>query len=95
MAYHACADNDTFVELRGDEKTQYATVAQFVPDTLFHKKVESHESLYKKICSKILSENVFAVVKITGMFKNIHIRVIPKQEPPNQRIIEYARKKPQ
>ncbi|MDQ7193026.1 acetolactate decarboxylase [Staphylococcus felis] len=94
-AYHASADNDTVVELRGGEKTPYATVAQFVPDTLFHTKVESHESLYKKICSKMLSENVFAVVKITGMFKHMHIRVMPKQEPPYQRLIESARKQPQ
>ena len=59
-----------FVELKGDELTPYATVTKFVADTSYETKDKSSGSSFAEIKEKMLSENLFSAVKISGLFKN-------------------------
>ena len=38
---------------------------------------------------------LFSAVKITGKFKKMHVRMMPKQEPPYTRLIDSARRQPE
>lgn len=67
-AYHA-NEHKEFVELKGDELTPYATVTKFVADTSYETKDKSSEAVFAEIKEKMLSENLFSAVKISGLFK--------------------------
>ena len=43
----------------------------------------------------MLSENLFSAVKISGVFKKMHVRMMPGQEPPYTRLIDSARRQPE
>lgn len=43
----------------------------------------------------MLSENLFSAVKISGLFKMMHVRMMPGQEPPYTRLIDSARRQPE
>ena len=58
------------MELKGDELTPYATVTKFVADTSYETKDKSSEAVFAEIKEKMLSENLFSAVKISGLFKN-------------------------
>ena len=74
-AYHA-NEHKEFVELKGDELTPYATVTKFVADTSYETKDKSSEAVFAEIKEKMLSENLFSAVKISGLFKKMHVRLI-------------------
>lgn len=93
-AYHA-NEHKEFVELKGDELTPYATVTKFVADTSYETKDKSSEAVFAEIKEKMLSENLFSAVKISGLFKKMHIRMMPAQEPPYTRLIDSARRQPE
>lgn len=94
-AYHADADTEAVTLLQGDEQTPYATVSRFEPETTFDIDNADQAQVYHAIRKKMLSDNVFVVVKITGVFHHMHFRVMPKQEPPYTRLVESARKQPE
>ncbi|CDR51336.1 acetolactate decarboxylase [Staphylococcus schweitzeri] len=93
-AYHA-NEHKEFVELKGDELTPYATVTKFVADTSYETKNKSSEAVFEEIKEKMLSENLFSAVKISGLFKKMHVRMMPAQEPPYTRLIDSARRQPE
>ncbi|SCT47028.1 acetolactate decarboxylase [Staphylococcus aureus] len=93
-AYHA-NEHKEFVELKGDELTPYATVTKFVADTSYETKDKSSEAVFAEIKEKMLSENLFSAVKISGLFKKMHVRLMPAQEPPYTRLIDSARRQPE
>ena len=93
-AYHA-NEHKEFVELKGDELTPYATVTKFVADTSYETKDKSSEAVFAEIKEKMLSENLFSAVKISGVFKKMHVRMMPAQEPPYTRLIDSARRQPE
>ncbi|HFN9470145.1 TPA: acetolactate decarboxylase [Staphylococcus aureus] len=93
-AYHA-NEHKGFVELKGDELTPYATVTKFVADTSYETKDKSSEAVFAEIKEKMLSENLFSAVKISGLFKKMHVRMMPAQEPPYTRLIDSARRQPE
>ncbi|CDR25740.1 acetolactate decarboxylase [Staphylococcus schweitzeri] len=93
-AYHA-NEHKEFVELKGDELTPYATVTKFVADTSYETKNKSSEAVFEEIEEKMLSENLFSAVKISGLFKKMHVRMMPAQEPPYTRLIDSARRQPE
>ncbi|MDT4062405.1 acetolactate decarboxylase, partial [Staphylococcus aureus] len=93
-AYHA-NEHKEFVELKGDELTPYATVTKFVADTSYETKDKSSEAVFAEIKEKMLSENLFSAVKISGLFKKMHVRMMPAQEPPYTRLIDSARRQPE
>ncbi|CDR27497.1 acetolactate decarboxylase [Staphylococcus schweitzeri] len=93
-AYHA-NEHKEFVELKGNELTPYATVTKFVADTSYETKNKSSEAVFEEIKEKMLSENLFSAVKISGVFKKMHVRMMPAQEPPYTRLIDSARRQPE
>ncbi|HHA6968413.1 TPA: acetolactate decarboxylase [Staphylococcus aureus] len=93
-AYHA-NEHKEFVELKGDELTPYATVTKFVADTSYETKDKSSEAVFAEIKEMMLSENLFSAVKISGLFKKMHVRMMPAQEPPYTRLIDSARRQPE
>ena len=83
------------MELKGDELTPYATVTKFVADTSYETKDKSSEAVFAEIKEMMLSENLFSAVKISGLFKKMHVRMMPAQEPPYTRLIDSARRQPE
>ncbi|MDK8168983.1 acetolactate decarboxylase, partial [Staphylococcus warneri] len=93
-AYHA-NEHKEFVELKGDELTPYATVTKFKADTTYQTKDKSSEDVFDEVKENMLSENLFSAVKISGVFKKMHVRMMPGQEPPYTRLIDSARRQPE
>ena len=54
-----------------------------------------NDQVFDEILNNMKSKNLFSAIKITGTFKNMHVRWMPKQEPPYQRLIESARRQPE
>ncbi|WP_349771826.1 acetolactate decarboxylase [Staphylococcus canis] len=94
-AFHSNAKDGKVVPLTGSEKSPYATVTKYDPETFFKTEGATIDELYDTIRSKMLSENLFSVVKVKGAFKHMKMRILPKQEPPYTRLIESARKQPE
>ncbi len=49
----------------------------------------------KDILVREAGENLFLAVKITGLFKNMHIRIMPKQEKPYRRLAKISESQPE
>ncbi|QLK86856.1 acetolactate decarboxylase [Staphylococcus sp. 17KM0847] len=94
-AYHATTTDHNVRHLTGDELVPYASISKFVSDTTFDVQHLNQETLYKEIRNQMLSENLFAVIKIKGVFDMMHIRVMPKQTPPYTRLIKSAQAQPE
>ena len=75
-----------------DVLTPYATATKFTADTTYQTKDKSSEDVFEEIKKNMLSENLFSAVKISGKFKNMHVRMMPGQEPPYTRLIDSARR---
>ena len=50
--------------------------------------------MLNEVKEHMLSDNLFSAVKISGTFK-MHVRMMPKQEPPYTRLIDSARRQPE
>lgn len=94
QAYHA-NEHKEFIELKGNELTPYATVTKFTADTTYFTKNKHSRAIFEEIKEKMLSENLFSAVKISGLFKKIHVRMMPGQKPPYTRLIDSARRQPE
>ncbi|KIX90939.1 alpha-acetolactate decarboxylase [Staphylococcus microti] len=95
QAFHATTSDSDVHKLTGDALTPYASVSKFSADTTFESSTSDHETLYQKIREQMLSENLFAMVKITGTFQHMHVRIMPKQNPPYTRLITSAKAQPE
>lgn len=93
VIYHA-DENGDINRLTGDELTPYAAVTNFESDEQFSLTDVSDELVKAAILEKI-SHNLFAAVKIEGIFKHMHVRVAPKQVKPYPRFVEIARNQPE
>ena len=74
------------------------SVAQLdvTPDTSFSvSKTADGQQLKKDILVREAGENLFLAVKITGLFKNMHIRIMPKQEKPYRRLAKISESQPE
>ena len=80
--------------LSGEELTPYAAVTNFDSNEQFSLSSVSAEDAKAEILEKI-SHNLFAAVKIEGIFKHMHVRVAPKQEKPYPRFVDIARNQPE
>lgn len=94
-AYHVSATDEKVRVLTGEARLPYANMVQFHADTSFKSQYDNEKVLYKKIRQTMQSENLFSVIKITGHFKHMHGRVMPKQDPPYKKLIESARQQPE
>ncbi|MGV3042046.1 acetolactate decarboxylase [Staphylococcus rostri] len=95
QAFHATTSDSDVRILTGDTLTPYASVSKFSADTTFEATAADQDMLYQQIRQHMLSENLFAMVKITGTFKHMHVRIMPKQNPPYTRLITSAKAQPE
>ncbi|AQP54398.1 acetolactate decarboxylase [Vagococcus penaei] len=94
-AYQARSTGE-FVELNGSELTPYAAVTNFRANRYFFVDTpESSDKLKKNIFNHLLSPNLFAAIKISGVFDKMHVRVMPKQFPPYQKLVDVAKVQPE
>ena len=93
-AYHA-NEKKEFVKLKGDELTPFATITKFEADESYETSNKDSETVLNEVKEHMLSDNLFSAVKITGKFKKMHVRMMPKQEPPYTRLIDSARRQPE
>ena len=88
VCYKVTSDSKV-VKVSDSERTPFAAVCNFVPDTLI--KI-SHSLNLKElkhyIDSVIPSRNLLYAYKISGNFDTVVIRSVPKQEKPYKRLIE-------
>lgn len=61
------------MELKGDELILYVIVIKFVVDISYEMKDKFFEVVFVEIKEKMLSENLFLVVKILGLFKKMYV----------------------
>ncbi|MCU5745328.1 acetolactate decarboxylase [Staphylococcus sp. SQ8-PEA] len=95
QAYHASSDG-AFQKLSGEELTPFATITQFETQQCFNvQSMMDGEAVFNKAREIAMSENLFFAIKITGHFKNIRVRMIPKQTPPYKRLSEVAQHQPE
>lgn len=92
-AFHA-NEHKEFKKLNGDEMTPYATITRFEADQTYQTSNKDSETVLNEVKEHMLSDNLFSAVKISGTFKKMHVRMMPKQEPPYTRLIDSARRQP-
>lgn len=95
QAFHATTTDDKVRILSREALTPYASVSKFSADTAFEATAANHEALYQQIRERMLSENLFAMIKIKGTFSHMHVRIMPKQDPPYTRLITSAKAQPE
>lgn len=94
-AYHANAEGE-FRTLTGKELTPFATVTAFKKDTQFEVETQlSSDEFQQAVLDKAKSKNLFVAVKLTGQFKDVSVRMLPKQEPPYTRLKNSAEQQPE
>ncbi|MDT2764546.1 acetolactate decarboxylase [Enterococcus asini] len=93
VIYHA-EETGKIKQLTGEELTPYAAVTDFEADQEFVLSEMSDEEVKGMILENI-SHNLFAAVKISGVFERMHVRVAPKQVKPYPRFVEIARNQPE
>lgn len=94
-AYHA-NEYGEFKRLNGEEMLPYATITKFDPTQSFEvTHVTGQKALYNQILKRMKSRNLFSAIKIHGSFNHVHVRMMPKQEPPYQRLMESVNRQPE
>ncbi|MFV0560326.1 MAG: acetolactate decarboxylase [Enterococcus sp.] len=94
QAYQGSSDG-VLHTLTGSEMTPYAAVTNF--QATAHTELHSMTDVQvkEKIQEVGASENLFLAVKLTGTFKKMRIRIMPKQEAPYKRLVEVSKEQPE
>jgi acetolactate decarboxylase len=88
QCYKVTSDSKV-VKVSDSEKTPFAAICSFVPDTIFQiNHALNLKELKLYIDSVVPSNNLMYACKISGNFDTIAIRSVPKQEKPYKRLIE-------
>ena len=79
-----------------EETTPYATVSHFQPELSFEVTGgKTRQEIEAKIREyETISPNIFFAVKLTGVFRSVDTRVVPKQTRPYQPLVEAVKKQP-
>ena len=93
-AFQARSDGQV-VALSGAELTPYAAVTTFTGEKKIARTDVDDRALKAELLDVLASANLFGAVKIWGTFKKMHVRSVPKQEPPFKRLVEVARVQPE
>lgn len=93
IIYHA-DETGKINQLSGEELTPYAAVTNFESDGSYSLSNVTDGTIKNWILDQI-SHNLFAAVKIEGLFKHMHVRIAPKQEKPYPRFVDIARNQPE
>ena len=94
-AYQGQSDGK-LIKLTGEELTPYAAVTTFKADrqVVLDEGLSSEKTL-NKMLTHFKSQNTFSAVKLTGVFNKMHIRIMPKQQKPYQRLVEVSKIQPE
>lgn len=86
-------DSKGTVKLIPDEvETPFAAVVFFEGEkTVRLDALESLSKLQEKLDAEVSSTNLFQAVKVTGTFPSMHLRSVPRQEPPFRTLPEVAK----
>lgn len=94
-AYQGRSDG-AVIRLTGEELTPYSAITDFTADRSFDVTTATEdETLKKDILDKEDGKNLFLAIKITGTFKKMHIRIMPKQEKPYRRLAKISESQPE
>jgi acetolactate decarboxylase len=78
-----------------DATTPFASVVFFEPDNLLNMKEDlGYEELKTQLDKSLPSENLFYAIKITGTFKNVKTRSVPRQQKPYTDLVEVVKNQP-
>lgn len=91
---YQCKTDGSVTTLTGNELVPYAAVTHLHPHRLqeMHSTTNLNEKTLKFMLEQqFKSKNLFYAIKITGNFKNVHVRAVPKQNRPYPRLIEASR----
>ncbi|MGK0552186.1 acetolactate decarboxylase [Enterococcus faecalis] len=93
--YQGRADG-SLVHLTGAEMVPYAAVTTFKPEqSLPINDGANHQAVKQFIEAHLQSKNIFSAVKLSGCFKKMHIRIMPKQERPYDRLVNVSKNQPE
>ena len=88
QCYKVTSDSKV-VKVEDSEKTPFAAICSFVPDTVIQiGHILNLKELKLYIDSVVPSNNLMYAYKISGDFDTIAIRSVPRQEKPYKRLIE-------
>ncbi|MBO0460835.1 acetolactate decarboxylase [Enterococcus sp. DIV1298c] len=93
-AYQGRSDG-ALIHLSGEESTPYAAITPFSADRSFSVQHLASQTLKEEILKEEGGKNLFFAVKISGLFKNMHIRIMPKQEKPYRRLAKISESQPE
>lgn len=94
-AYQAREDNQ-IIELKGEDTVPYAAVIPFQADETYTVSAPMDAEETKSQMEKMfLSQNIFQAVKVTGLFRKMHVRVVPRQTKPYPKMVEVAQQQPE
>ena len=75
--------------------TPFAAVCEFKPDhSLPLERSTDYKALKVRVNNVIPNQNVFCAIKITGIFKNMKTRSVPRQQKPYQPLVEITKNQP-
>lgn len=81
--------------VKDDATTPFASVVFFQPDNSFDIKEDTnYENLKTTLDKSLPSENLFYAIKVTGTFKSVKTRSVPKQKKPYQDLVEVIKSQP-
>ena len=92
--YRVRSDGKAY-KVKDDAATPFASVVFFQSDKSFDiNEGISYENLKSLLDKSIPSENLFYAIKISGTFKSVKTRSVPKQEKPYQDLVEVVKSQP-
>ncbi|MGX7150596.1 acetolactate decarboxylase [Enterococcus ureasiticus] len=89
-------EDGALIAVNDEQETPYAAVTTFNPTITFpvNGPVDNLK-INTLIREHLKSENLFHAIKIRGNFKEVHIRVMPKQQKPYKRLVEVSKEQPE
>ena len=92
--YRVRADGKIY-RVNDNDSTPFASVVFFQADNSFEINDDiNYEELLKQLDESLPSENLFYAIKISGKFKNVKTRSVPKQEKPYRDLVEVVKNQP-
>ncbi|MBO0440073.1 acetolactate decarboxylase [Candidatus Enterococcus ikei] len=89
-------EDGALIAINEEQETPYAAVTTFKPTITFPVDGPADNlKINTLIRDHLKSENLFHAIKIHGIFKEVHIRVMPKQQKPYKRLVEVSKEQPE
>ncbi|MDA9470066.1 acetolactate decarboxylase [Enterococcus sp. 5H] len=88
-------EDGALLELDGEIETPYVAVTTFNPTLRSDIEACDNHKISELIRKQLKSENLFHAIKLHGNFKEVHIRVMPRQQKPYKRLVEVSKDQPE